>query len=317
MSFNLKAVKIGITALVPPEAIYAHGHSSVDVNNLVPSSCLKPKVKLCAWTAIWREIIIRKELELDSLIVVASGDCYNSIVDGQKVESKGYPVKYFFYPFDGNSDEMKKEIEKLSLFLGEKTNEEIYENIYRLKKESMELDKRRSKYELWGSDLFPFLISFSDMGGNISALHKKIEQFEYREDVEGIPIALIGIPPIYFDFHEITENIGFHIVFDELPFEFIRLCGKNEREIANSYASYSFARDLEYRTNLLKKELKKRKVEGIVHYTQFPCHHILEDEILRKKLPYPMLTIQGDLPQKTPEQIKLRLEAFYEMLEES
>ena len=315
MASNFKIVKIGITALVPPEILYAHGHSSLDVNNFVPSSPLKTKVKLCAWTAIWREMIIRKEIELDRLIVVASGDCYNSVVDGQKVASFGYPVTYFFYPFDGDPKEMERELEKLSLFLGEEKNESIYDKIYELKKKSMELDEKRWKGEIWGRDLFPLLVSFSDLGGDIPALQRKMEEFEYRDGIEGISIALLGVPPIYCDFHEVAERIGFHIVFDELPYEFIRLRGKNEKGVAHSYASYSFARDLDFRTHLLKKELKKRGVEGIVHYTQFPCHHILEDEILRKELPYPMLTIQGDLPQKTPEQIKLRLEAFYEMLE--
>ncbi len=315
MASNFKIVKIGITALVPPEILYAYGHSSLDVNNFVPSSPLKPKVKLCAWTAIWREMIIRKEIELDGLIVVASGDCYNSVVDGQKVASFGYPVTYFFYPFDGDPKEMERELEKLSLFLGEEKNESIYDKIYELKKKSMELDEKRWKGEIWGKDLFPLLVSFSDLGGNISTMQRKMEEFECRDGIEGISIALLGVPPIYCDFHEVAERIGFHVVFDELPYEFIRLRGKNEKEIAHSYASYSFARDLNFRTHLLKKELKKRRVEGVVHYTQFPCHHILEDEILRKELPYSILTIQGDLPQKTPEQIKLRLEAFYEMLE--
>jgi len=316
ITINFKIVKVGITALVPPEVIYAHGHSCIDVNNLVPYSHLKPKVKLCAWTAIWREMIIRKEIELDSLVVVASGDCYNSVVEGEKISSFGYPVTYFFYPFDGNKKEMEKEIEKLSLFLGKKRNEQAYEKIYELKGKAIELDEKRWKGEIWGKELFPLLISFSDLGGDIDALQRKIEEFDYGDEVEGIPIALLGVPPIYYDFHEVAEHIGFHIVFDELAYEFIRLRGRNEREIAHNYASYSFARNITHRIRLLKKELRRRKIEGIIHYTQFPCHHILEDEILRKELPYLMLTIQGDLPQKTPEQIKLRLEAFYEMLEE-
>ncbi len=313
---NFKIVKVGITALVPPEIIYAHGHSCIDVNNLVPTSNLKPKVKLCAWTAIWREMIIKKEVELDSLVVVASGDCYNSVVEGEKVASSGYPVSYFFYPFDGNKKEMEKEVEKLSAFLGKEKNDGIYEKIYELKKKAMILDEERWKGEIWGRDLFPLLVSFSDLGGNIDTMQRKIEEFDYKNGVEGIPIALLGVPPIYADFHEVAERIGFHIVFDELPYEFIRLRGKNEGEVAHNYVSYSFARNITHRIHLLKKELRKRRIEGIIHYTQFPCHHILEDEILRRELPYPMLTIQGDLPQKTPEQIKLRLEAFYEMLEE-
>ncbi len=42
---------------------------------------------------------------------------------------------------------------------------------------------------------------------------------------------------------------------------------------------------------------------------------MLEDEVLRDELDYPMLTIQGDLPGNTPQQVKLRLEAFREMLD--
>jgi len=53
----------------------------------------------------------------------------------------------------------------------------------------------------------------------------------------------------------------------------------------------------------------------VIHYTQFACHHTLEDEIFRDYLDYPFLTVQGDLPGPTPEQLKLRLEAFSEMLE--
>ena len=315
-SINFKIVKVGITALVPPEVIYAHGHSSIDVNNLVPYSQLKPKVKLCAWTAIWRDLIIKREIVLDSLIVVASGDCYNSVVEGEKVASSGYPVAYFFYPFDGNKKEMEMEIKKLSAFLGGEGDGGVYEKIYELKKKAMILDEERWKGEIWGKDLFPLIVSFSDLGGSIDEMQKKIEEFDYSNSVEGIPIALIGVPPIYADFHHIAESIGFHIVFDELPYEFIRLRGRDEEEVAHNYANYSFARDIKYRINLLKKELKRRNVKGVIHYTQFPCHHILEDEILRKELPYPMLTLQGDLPQKTPEQIVLRLEAFHEMLEE-
>ncbi|TKY91178.1 MAG: 2-hydroxyacyl-CoA dehydratase, partial [Candidatus Methanomarinus sp.] len=59
----------------------------------------------------------------------------------------------------------------------------------------------------------------------------------------------------------------------------------------------------------------KRRVDGVIHYTQFACHHTLEDEIFRDYLDYPFLTVQGDLPGPTPEQLKLRLEAFSEMLE--
>jgi len=104
-------------------------------------------------------------------------------------------------------------------------------------------------------------------------------------------------------------------VFDELPYEFIRHAGCDIKEIARDYCDYTFARPLDFRIDFLRSELEKRKVDGVIHYTQFACHHMLEDEVLRSELDYPVLTIQGDLPGNTPQQIKLRLEAFMEMLD--
>ena len=104
-------------------------------------------------------------------------------------------------------------------------------------------------------------------------------------------------------------------MFDELPYEFIRHGGTSIREISEDYCEYTFARPLEYRIGFLKKELRKRKVDGVIHYTQYACHHVLEDEVMRRELEYPMLTIQGDLPGNTPQQVKLRLEAFREVLD--
>jgi len=127
-------------------------------------------------------------------------------------------------------------------------------------------------------------------------------------------IALIGVPPIYRDFHRVCADAGLHVVFDELPYEFLRLGGGNIDELARSYSTYSFARPVEFRLKALKHELKKRRIDGIVHYTQFTCHHILEDGLFRQELDWPMLTVQGDLPGETPAQIRLRLEAFGELL---
>jgi benzoyl-CoA reductase/2-hydroxyglutaryl-CoA dehydratase subunit BcrC/BadD/HgdB len=73
---------------------------------------------------------------------------------------------------------------------------------------------------------------------------------------------------------------------------------------------------LNFRLDFLQGELKRRNVDGVIHYTQFACHHLLEDDVLRKKLDYPWLVIQGDMPHRTPSQVRTRLEAFAEMLGE-
>ncbi|MEM3512630.1 MAG: 2-hydroxyacyl-CoA dehydratase [Thermoplasmata archaeon] len=305
--------KVGITALVPPELIYITGHVPVDLNNFVPYTEYYPKHKLCAWTAIWRDMVISKKM-VEKLIVVAGGDCHNSLVDGQKIERSGIPTHYFFYPFDGSEKLLEEECEKLIEFLGEPKCQDAFKIVSDVKKLGLKIDEMRSIGRISAKSAVDFMIKWSDLGGspeNMVNLAKAIEETE----LSPLPrVALLGVPPIYSDFHEVAENAGLHIVFDELPFEFLRLGGTDFKKVVRSYATYTFARPLSFRINFLKQELEKRKIDGIIHYTQYACHHILEDDVLRKELPYPFLTIQGDLPGKTPAQIRLRLEAFAEML---
>lgn len=308
---------VGITALVPPEVIYSCGAVPTDLNNFVPFQKTYPKRKLCAWTATWREMLIRRVVDIDMLVVVSGGDCYNSLTDGQYVEMCGFKTHYFSYPWEGSVNYMEKEIEKLANTLGDIKNEDIIEEIYAVKKMGLELEKKR--HNIRPSDAFSISVSFSDLGGNPGNFRRKIDSVLSTErNIDGIPVALIGIPPIYSNFHDVAHSIGIKIVYDEMPYEFVRISPKKWSEIPREYVNYTFSRPLKYRIENLKKEIKKRNVKGIIHYTQCSCHHCLEDTIIREKissLGIPMLTVQGDLPGEMPEQIRLRLEAFKERLE--
>ncbi len=306
--------KIGITALVPPELIFACGKEPFDVNNVIPVSKKYPKIKLCAWTAIWKEMLVKKEIDIDALIVVAGGDCHNALVDGQKV-AMSIPAHFFFYPFDGDPEYLESQLYKLSDFLGGIGYPELFKEIKKLKKLGLMIDRKRCSAKISSSEAFHILISFSDLSGDINNFQRVLESVRESDIEINNRVALIGVPPIYYDFHEVAHALGLHIVFDELPFEFIRHYGTDIKEIAQDYCDYTFARPLDFRISFLQKELEKRNIDGIIHYTQFACHHVLEDEILRTELDYPILTIQGDLPGNTPQQIKLRLEAFGEIME--
>jgi len=305
--------KIGITALVPPELIYLTGNLPLDLNNFVPYTEYFPKQKLCAWTAIWRDIVITKRV-VDKVVVVAGGDCHNSLVDGQKIEMHGIPTHYFFYPFSGNEAMLEDEFGKLLEFLGEPKFPEAFKIVHAVKELGRKIDGLRLLGRISAKPAFDFLVKLSDLGGSPESMLKMAKAIEETELSHLPRVALLGVPPIYRDFHEVAENSGLHIVFDELPYEFLRLGGMNLKELVKSYATYTFARPLAFRINFLKKELERRKIEGIIHYTQYACHHVLEDDVLRRELPYPFLTVQGDLPGKTPAQVRLRLEAFAERL---
>jgi benzoyl-CoA reductase/2-hydroxyglutaryl-CoA dehydratase subunit BcrC/BadD/HgdB len=305
---------VGITALVPPELIFACGKLPCDVNNFVPKSNLQPSDKLCAWTAIWRDLILNAQLPIDSLVVVAGGDCHNALVDGEKIEMSGIPSLYFFYPFEKDVDYLFNQLERLTDFLGGIKDPNVFEKIGSLKQKILDLDRLRVNGKVSGELAFKIMVSCSDFKGDINLFENILRDVKEEHVEYAHRIALLGVPPINLDFHKLLASFGFHVVYDELPYEFARLSGNNLEELARSYVDYTFARNIEFRVKFLKKELKNRKLDGIIHYTQFACHHLLEDDILKKNLKYPFLTIQGDLPGKTSRQAKLRLEAFSEML---
>ncbi|WP_421078529.1 2-hydroxyacyl-CoA dehydratase family protein [Methanothermococcus sp. Ax23] len=310
-------MKVGITAIVPPEIVYSTNNTPIDLNNFVPQSNMIPKNKLCAWTATWRDLVLQNNIEIDKLIVVAGGDCQNSLVDAEKLEiKKNIPTHYFFYQF-GDKEHFKNELKKLTMFLsnGEIDKTKMGE-VYNIKKLVKKVDKLCYNDKIKGVDAFYTCISASDLEGDVGKYKDKVKKLLYSElDIEyNKRIAIIGIPPIFNDFYEYLEDIGIHCVYNELAYEFIRMGGKSINEIVDSYSTYSFANHIKHRIKIIKKELKKRKVDGVIHYTQMSCHHKLEDEILREFIDYPMLTIEGDIPQKTPEQIKLRIEAFIELM---
>lgn len=326
--------------MIPPELVYSCSAVPFDVNNVVPGSTLYPKTKLCAWTAVWRDMLLSGKMKLDKLVVVAGGDCHNALVDGQKASKYGQiDTHYFFYPFDGNTEEMERQLEKLAEFLGGVKEPEKMAGVMKAKELALKVDRLRVEGKVKPSDAFPLLISASDFGGdlgdytaNLELLIGEAERGSQPSNSEGLSnnssgedtpsgipptfkrVAVIGVPPIYCDFHLTCEELGLWVAYDELPYEFLRLGGENLDQLASSYADYSFARPLEFRLEIIKAELEKRNVEGIIHYTQYACHHILEDDMFRHELDLPILTIQGDLPRKADEQLKLRLEAFYESL---
>ncbi len=308
---------IGITALVPAEIIYSSGNAPVDLNNFVPFSSIFPEDKLCAWSAIWRELVISGKVKIKKIVVVAGGDCYNALVDGERVEAHGIPAFYFIYPFDRNLKIFAENLKGLEEFCGG-FEYDAYSKVVELKRRALEVDMLRVRDNLNSQKGFEVLVSSSDLSGNLQKYEDKLENIKEEEVEYSHRVALIGIPPIYPDFHEVLQNLGLHVVYDEMPYEFARLYGRNIKEVARSYSQYTFAGSIFDRLNFIEKELKRRKAEAIIHFQQFSCHHKLEDSLLRKRLSeelgYPYITIEADLPGRTPEQVKLRLEAFAERL---
>ncbi len=320
---------VGLTYLVPPELIFNEGCRPVDVNNWVKGFNNISSAKLCAWTASWRDIILEHEEVLDALVVVG-GHCQNSLTDAEMLKlNTNIKIHHTFYPYDGDADYLQNELRKLSEFISsiknekKQTNGDVFSLVKTAKHLAKKLDALRVEKIFDPSPVYRYLASCIDLDGNLNEFIERgeklllmtndLEEPENRESYKSV--GLIGVPPIINDIHRVCYEIGLHIVFDEFPYECIDYYGDNVEQLSRQYAKLTFTRPIEHRIKKLKKILDERNCRGLIHNTQFGCHHILDDKMLRESLDIPVLTIQSDRPRSCDRQILLRLEAFYESIQ--
>lgn len=61
-------------------------------------------------------------------------------------------------------------------------------------------------------------------------------------------------------------------------------------------------------------EIQKRDLHGLIHYAQSFCYRQIEDIIVREKIKMPVLTLEGDRPNRLDARTKMRIDSFLEML---
>ena len=84
--------------------------------------------------------------------------------------------------------------------------------------------------------------------------------------------------------------------------------------LAEQYCNYTYPYSIYKRLEDITTELKRRRVDGIIHYVQAFCHRGIGDIIFRDTLDRPMLTLEGNDDFSLTHHIKTRLEAFLDML---
>ena len=89
------------------------------------------------------------------------------------------------------------------------------------------------------------------------------------------------------------------------------LRGKN---LVDRYLAYTYPYSFSTRLPDIEAQLKLRKIDGIIHYTQTFCHHQMEHILLKESIPAPTLLLEGDRPGELDERLHIRLESFLEML---
>ncbi|MDA8443369.1 MAG: 2-hydroxyacyl-CoA dehydratase [Peptococcaceae bacterium] len=323
-------MKIGLTTTVPVEAVFAAGHTPVDINNIFISDAdpmgLVEEAELagyprnvCGWIKGLYTTVLRST-DIRTIIAVTQGDCSNTHALMETWQVKGIEIIPFAFPYDRDYDMLQLQMDKLVKALGTTWGE--------LKAWKTKLDKLRGlAWELdrltWqenkatGFENHLWQVSCSDFNGEPHTfgcqLESLITELKTRQPLaEGLRLGFIGVPPIFPDIYDYLESMGARVVFNEVQRQFT--LPFRVEDIVEQYRLYTYPYNVFGRIEDIKQEIERRRLDGIIHYTQSFCFRQIEDIIIRQQLGVPILSLEGDNPSGLDARSKMRIEAFVEML---
>ncbi len=324
------AERVGLTTTVPAEVIFAGGRVPVDLNNVFithpDAHMLVEKAEtagyprnVCAWIKGIYSTVLADE-KLATVIAVTQGDCSNTHALMETLQLAGRRIVPFAYPFDRDYDLLRLQIEKIIAFFGTDWPTVIQEKqrLDQIRGWVHELDRltwQEDRVSGWHNHLYQ--VSCSDFQGAPEKFEKEVQDFVRRAQSlpprsEKIRLAYIGVPPIFSSIYDYLELQGARVVYNETQRQFSMpfTC----EDLVEQYRLYTYPYGIFFRLEDIMREVKKRKVDGIIHYAQSFCYRQIEDLIVRHKLDMPILTVEGDKPGTLDARTKVRLDAFLEML---
>ncbi|SHH15254.1 2-hydroxyacyl-CoA dehydratase family protein [Tepidibacter thalassicus] len=323
--------RIGLTTTVPVEILIAAGYTPIDLNNLFITSedYLKyidiaeregfPK-SMCAWIkGIYGACI---ENGIDKIVGVMEGDCSNTKVLIDVLEIKGIKVYPFSFPHSHKIEDVKTEINKfMDIFEVQiKDVENVRKRLSRIRGFAKEIDKLTYIYDkATGFENHLYQISLSDFNGDLDGFEVELKNIvsdirERKSSNVKIRLGYVGVPPMTADLYEFVEKFNAKIVYNEVQREFAFPRADEASNIYEQYYNYTYPYNNEFRIKEIKRQIKERKLDGIIHYTQAFCHRAVEDIVLKQKIDIPILNIEGDKLNKLDARTKLRIEAYLDML---
>ena len=320
---------IGITSTIPVEIVYASGLIPVDINNLFIESESPERLidqaesdgfsgNICAWIKGIYSTVINSNIK--RVIAVTGGDCSNTIPLSEIMSLKGVDVINFDYPQKRDKKQLREKLEDFGKVLGADRDEicKVKKRLDRIRIKLKEID--RLTYEediLSGLENHLFLLSSSDFKGDPDRFENEIDEFfknvKSRKPFKNkIRLGLLGVPPVFSDFYEYVESIGARIVFNEVQRQFSM--PYESENLIDQYIKYTYPYGSEARFEDIEDAIRKRRLDGLIHYTQTFCFRQLYDIVLRNRFSIPILTLEGDRPGEIDRRTALRLDTFVEMI---
>jgi benzoyl-CoA reductase/2-hydroxyglutaryl-CoA dehydratase subunit BcrC/BadD/HgdB len=323
-------VKIGLTTTVPVEVIYAAGHTPVDINNIFVTDKSPMKLveeaelagyprNVCGWIKGLYSTVLGRE-DIQTVVAVTQGDCSNTHALMETWQTKGIEIIPFAFPYDRDYDMLKLQIDKLI-----KAVDTNWEQVNHWKRKldgiralAWELDRLSwEENKVTGFENHLWQVSCSDFNSDpeqfVKDISEVIREVRDREPFKNqVRLGFIGVPPIMPDLYDYLESLDARVVFNEVQRQFT--LPFNVEDIVEQYRLYTYPYNVFARIDDIKQEISKRKLDGLIHYTQSFCFRQIEDIIIRPAVGIPVLTLEGDNPSKLDARSKMRIDAFVEML---
>ena len=325
---------VGITTTVPVEVLLAAGRVPVDLNNRFitdPEAAglvreaeeLGLARTLCAWIkGIYAWCLAHPEV--GTIVAVTQGDCSNTHALMELLSLAGRQVIPFDFPFGRGRRALEEQILRLARRLGTSLEaaEEVRRRLLPLRRDLARLDAltwREGK--VGGEENLLWLVSASDFEGDPAAFHRRLRDFLARAEQRPprrwrVRLGLLGVPPIMEGLHRTLEELGAGVVFNEVPRQFALLPREDgvAEDLVEQYRRYTYPYDVFHRIADIAREVRRRRIDGLIHYTQSFCFRQMQDLVLRERLRLPMLTLEGDRVGPVDARTRLRLEAFVDVL---
>ena len=322
--------RVGFTTTIPVEVILAAGLTPIDLNNVfitAPDAYNRVSAAeeegwprtVCAWIkGIYTTLQLHPDIR--TVVVVTQGDCSNTQALMELLEAEGRAIIPFQFPYPRNRNVLQAQIEQLIAACG--TDWPAVNSTWRrlalIRAGLAELDRLTWETgQVSGAQNFQFLIASSDLNGDPELFGLELEEAlaaarRRPAGGEGVRLGLIGIPPIFADLFEYLEELEALVVFQEVPRQFSM--PYSCQDLTEQYLLYTYPYDIFARIADIAEAVSRRRLDGLIHYTQSFCFRQIQDRLLRQHLNLPILTVEGDRPGPLDHRTRLRLEAFVDVL---
>jgi len=326
--------KIGITTTVPIEILLAAGYQPVDLNNVLiadpnPERLVSIAEKAgfplncCSWIKGIYGVCM--DYGIDNILCVTTGDCSNTIMLMEVLKLKGLKAIPFAYPDQPDPQRMQYALQTLAETLGStlEAASQVRAELQPGRDLALRLDEltwRESLVSGWENHLW--LVSASDFNQDYHKYYHQLQRLlaDCRQrqpyPVDRLRLAYIGVPSVYArDLYHYLEKNGAGVVFNEIQRQFAM--PEPGESLAEQYSNYTYPYSIYERLRDITTELRRRQVDGVIHYVQAFCHRGIGDIIFRDAIDLPILTLEGNDDFFLTNHIKTRIEAFLDMLQRS